>query len=80
MLDDAVKGQRELIEVLGVAPLASIPYLLIAEEKQGISRKQKFAWAAAAGGFMLVLVLVHFLYRPLDVLWFIALRKAGLGY
>lgn len=80
MLDDAVKGRDELIEILGVAPLASIPYLTIAEEAKTISKRQKYGWVALVAGIVLVLVLIDSFYKPLDVLWFVVLRKLGLGY
>jgi uncharacterized protein involved in exopolysaccharide biosynthesis len=79
-LDETVKGQSELFDLLGAAPLGSIPYLVIAEEEKSVSNAQKFTWLAIATGIIIVLTLTHYLYKPLDVLWFIILRKLGLGY
>jgi uncharacterized protein YbjT (DUF2867 family) len=80
MLDDAVKGKDELAKLFGAAPLACIPYLTITEEIKTVSLRQKLSWVAAAVGVVLVLVLVDFFYKPLDVLWFVLLHKLGLGY
>jgi hypothetical protein len=33
--------------------------------------------AGVIGGIIVVLLLIHFLYSPLDVLWFRGLRKMG---
>lgn len=80
MLDDSVKGRVELTTLLGVAPLASIPYVMIAEEEKKVDKKIRLVWVAAAVGVVVALALIHFFYKPLDVLWFIVLRKLGLGY
>jgi hypothetical protein len=31
----------------------------------------------AVGGFVTLVLALHFLYRPLDVLWFTVLRRLG---
>lgn len=80
MLDESVKGQSELIELIGTTPLAIIPYVVIAEEEKSVNKKARFVWAAAFAAIVLAIILIHFFYRPLDVLWFIVLRKLGLGY
>lgn len=80
MLDDAVKGQAELVELFGAAPLATIPYLTIAEEVKTVSVRQKLAWVAVFVGVAATLILIDFFYKPLDVLWFVVLRRLGLGY
>ncbi len=80
MLDESVKGRLELIQLLGAAPLGSIPYLMIAEEEKKVDKKKQLMWIALAAGIVVALVLIHFFYKPLDVLWFVILRKLGLGY
>ncbi|MFT3931298.1 MAG: hypothetical protein QM709_13470 [Spongiibacteraceae bacterium] len=80
MLDESVKGQGELTELIGVTPLAIIPYVMIAEEEKTVNKKARLTWLAIAVAAVIALTLIHFFYRPLDVLWFIVLRKLGLGY
>lgn len=80
MLDETVKGPNELVELLGITPLGTIPYLTIAEEEKKVSSKQKLTGAALAAAILMAMVLVHNFYKPLDVLWFVVLRKLGLGY
>jgi len=63
-----------------MAPLCSIPYLMIAEEEKHVSKSQKITWIAIAGGIVVLLTLIHVFYKPLDVMWFVILRKLGLGY
>ncbi len=74
-MDSAVRGAKGVISILNTAPLAVIPYLA---SDADIGRQKKRGWlviAAVLGGFILVLLLIHFLYSPLDVLWFRGLRK-----
>ena len=80
ILDESIKGRMELIELLGAAPLAVIPYVMIAEEEKKVDRKARLMWIALAVAGVIVFTLIHFFYKPLDVLWFVVLRKLGLGY
>lgn len=80
LLDQAIKGPGELFELMGMVPLATIPYVTISEEENHISKSTKIAWMAAVAAVVLVLFLIHFFYKPLDVIWFVVLRKLGLGY
>lgn len=79
MLDDSVRGSGNLGELLGGAPLATIPYIAIASEERTVDHRHYLWVAAAAGAVLMALLIVHFAYKPLDVLWFIALRKLGIG-
>jgi hypothetical protein len=40
-------------------------------------RRRSFALAGTVGVIVIALVLTHLFYRPLDVLWDVALRKLG---
>lgn len=80
MLDESIKGRIELTELLGVAPLAIIPYVMIAEEEKTVDKKSRLRWIGIAAAAVIALTLIHFFYKPLDVLWFVVLRKLGLGY
>jgi protein tyrosine kinase modulator len=74
-MDSAVRGAKGVISILNTAPLAVIPYLA---SDADISRERKRRWLMIAGimtGIIVVLLLINFLYSPLDVLWFRGLRK-----
>jgi succinoglycan biosynthesis transport protein ExoP len=76
-MDSAVRGAKGVISILNMAPLAVIPYLA---SQADIGRQKKRRWlmiAGVTGGVILILLLIHFLYSPLDVLWFRGLRKVG---
>jgi len=78
MLDQSIRGTRQLTELIGVAPLATIPYLLIDEEQQSRRQIRYGLLGAIAGTVLLVLLIVHFFVIPLDVAWYIVMRKLGL--
>jgi len=78
MLDQSVRGSRALAELIGVAPLASIPYLVLDEEQQSQRHIKYGLLAAIAGVVLLLLLIVHFFVIPLDVAWYIVMRKLGL--
>jgi len=74
-MDSAVRGAKGVLAILNTAPLAIIPYL---GSQEDISREKKRRWmifAGFIGGILLILLLIHYLYSPLDVLWFRGLRK-----
>ncbi|MDH3590043.1 MAG: lipopolysaccharide biosynthesis protein, partial [Gammaproteobacteria bacterium] len=77
-MDRSVHGPKGLAAVLGAPPIATIPF--IANDLDS-TRDRRTIWLVIAGiaaSILLVLVLVHFLYRPLDILWFTLLRKLGI--
>ena len=74
-MDSAVRGAKGVISILNTAPLAVIPYLA---SDADIGRERKRRWLMITGvmaGIIVVLLLINFLYSPLDVLWFRGLRK-----
>jgi len=74
-MDSAVRGAKGVISILNTAPLAVIPYLA---SDADIGREKKRRWLIIGGviaGIIVVLLLINFLYSPLDVLWFRGLRK-----
>ena len=74
-MDSAVRGAKGVISILNTAPLAVIPYLA---SDADIDRERKRRWLMITGviaGIIVVLLLINFLYSPLDVLWFRGLRK-----
>jgi len=60
---------------LQVPPLAVLPQFLTLEDRQRQRRQRRFALAGVFGAFVVALILTHLFYRPLDVLWDVALRK-----
>jgi len=73
-----VRGSKALSRVLDVPVLAVIPYMEDSREDSAKSRqRQMIAWLvvlAAVAALGVGLVLVHFFFMPLDILWLRVLR------
>jgi len=76
-VDNRVRGRRHVLTILGVPPLAVIPWVTDEHEPQVKFRARlKLAGGALAGAIVTVL-LVHLLVRPLDEIWAGLLRRLG---
>ena len=76
-IDGRVSGRRDLEALLSVPPLAVLPWIDTAEDKQRRTRRNRYTLAGAVGSVALSIVMIHLFFRPLDVLWAIALRRLG---
>jgi hypothetical protein len=74
-LDNAVRGVKGLTTLLHTAPLAVVPYLSTRAETSGQKRRKYLVLGLILAGIVIVLLLIHFLVSPLDVMWFRGLRK-----
>jgi len=74
-MDSAVRGAKGVVSILNTAPLAVIPYLASDADISRQSKRRRLMLAGVIGGIVVVLLLINFLYSPLDVLWFRGLRK-----
>lgn len=76
--DRSVKGEGELFNLTGEPPLAVVPYIFTPDEKKA-GRNNLVKWVV---GLVIVsvilLIVVHTAYRPLDVLFYVIMRKIGL--
>jgi hypothetical protein len=77
-LDTSVRGRQDLTDIFAVAPLAIIPRISTDIDSRTDKRRWRFAAGTAAVVGITTVLAVHFLFRPLDVLWFIAMRRMGL--
>jgi len=74
-MDSSVRGVRGVMSVLEFPPLSVIPYLPTGEDLAKAGNTRKIIIAFVASSFVLLVLLVHFFWTPLDVLWFKGLRK-----
>ncbi len=78
-LDSSVYGAKSLIAVTGAAPLIVIPFIEN-EADLALKKKRKIQlFAVLGGGIVVVILAFHFFIMPLDVLWYVLFRKAGLN-
>lgn len=75
-LDDAVRSSKSIAATVGVAPLAIIPYMQNDREVRNGRRRLVARTSAAAAIVIVLIAAMHFFWKPLDVLWYKALRKA----
>jgi succinoglycan biosynthesis transport protein ExoP len=76
--DTTVRGRQDLLQLLASPPLATIPIMLTIADRVTRHRRRTVALAGAATGLVAALLMIHLLYRPLDVLWIVALRRVGI--
>jgi uncharacterized protein involved in exopolysaccharide biosynthesis len=74
-LDPTVRNRRDMDELLPVAPLALLPWIETPAQLAARARMRRLSFAGAATSVVVAVVLLHFFYRPLDVLWQVALRR-----
>jgi len=78
MLDSSLRGNKALEKVTGFEPLVVIPYI---KTKEDLARTQKNKIIFLSVIFILFIVsiaLVHFLYKPLDIIWFKVLHRISM--
>jgi uncharacterized protein involved in exopolysaccharide biosynthesis len=77
-IDTSIRSRRDLVDLTQNSPLALIPRITTATETALGRRKLKLALASSIGACVLAIGLVHVLYRPIDTLWFILMRRMGI--
>jgi polysaccharide biosynthesis transport protein len=76
-LDTSVRNKKDLEKLLNVPPLAVLPWIDTEYDISKRSRRRRFSIAGAVSAMVLAAVAIHLFYRPLDVLWEVALRRLG---
>jgi polysaccharide chain length determinant protein (PEP-CTERM system associated) len=78
-IDQSVYGSKDVFMITKAPPLAVIPFIQTATDEK---KRAKYGSAIIVGFFFIVLFVLaifHLLVMPLDVLWYMLLRKIGLG-
>ncbi len=76
-MDNSIRGIRSVNTALGAPPLAVVPYLESAQERQRQGRSRKLTLAIIVAAIILLLMAVHAFWIKLDVLWFVVMRRVG---
>ena len=78
LLDGGIRGARALASVTKLTPLVTIPYITTRRD-EAIKKRNLRIWMVAIILLGISLIaMVHFFYKPLDLLWLILLRKLNL--
>jgi len=75
-LDSSVRGVSGVTKMLTAAPLAVIPLIYNTYDLRRKKRINMLVAGAVLGSIVTVLLVIHFFWTPLDVLWFRGIRKA----
>lgn len=76
-LDSSVKDRDHLTEIMGFSPLTVIPYITNPLDVTHAKKQKQWVLGASASILILVLSCIHLFVMPLDVLWFVAMRRFG---
>jgi hypothetical protein len=76
--DVSVRGRADLLELTGIPPLALVPHIGTESERRAGRRQVRLALGSVTISLFAAIALVHFFYRPLDVLWFTLAHRVGL--
>jgi len=76
-LDSTIRGTRDLRTLMRPVPLTIVPTIWTDGERLVMSRRRRLTVAGAFAGCVLAALAVHLMVRPLDMLWFSAMRRFG---
>ncbi len=77
MMGSTINNEKTIASILGVLPLASIPYLESREESETIAKRRFIMVISTLITITLATIAFHFIVMPLDVFWFKLLRVIG---
>lgn len=78
MSDPTIRGFNDVRLLLAVPPLAAIPTIITSAEARRRRRVGWLSWAGVVVGLIIAACLVHFLVRPLDVVWLSFMQRFGM--
>ncbi len=76
--DETIRGRLDVMQLLQSPPLAIVPRITTAQDRRVAQRRRQLTLGATAAAGVAAVLVTHFLVKPLDVLWFAALRHLGL--
>ncbi len=77
MMDSNIHSEKTVTGILGVAPLACIPYLESRIERKRYRKHRQMLIIGLLTAAIITVLLFHFLFMPLDVFWYKLLRVLG---
>ena len=78
MLDPSVRGVNDVRRLLSVPPLAAIPTIVTYREAATKRRVKRFSRLGTLAAVIVIALGVHFLVRPLDIVWLSLLHRFGM--
>lgn len=74
-MDGSIKSSKMLAGLLDAPLLSVIPYMENSEDRRKKTKLKTSLVIGVISGIALIALLIHFLWMPLDVLWYTILRK-----
>ncbi len=74
-MDGTVRGAKGVTAVIDMTPLAGIPYIATEEDARKAVRRRWMLGGAVTTLISVVVLGAHFFFMPLDVLWYVVLRR-----
>lgn len=78
MLDTSIRGHYALAKLTGMEPLIVIPYIRNQADKEQTRKHIIFFSVSIVVLLVLLVMAIHFLYKPLDILWYKLMQRIGL--
>jgi len=76
-LDVSIRSVQDIRTLLSVPPLAAVPVILTQAEQRRHRRVVRYSWQGSVVSLIALAAAIHFLVRPLDVIWASLLRRFG---
>jgi len=76
-LDHTIRAPEQLVRLTQTFPLAVIPYMPNKEDLTRALKRRRMIRTASLGALVLLLLVSHLFWTPLDVLWYSALKRFG---
>ena len=74
----AIFGSHQLMAVTGAPPLVVLPYINTSEDIMNAQRMKQKVLISSVAVLIAIVLFLHFVVKPLDVLWYVAMRKLGM--
>ena len=74
LMSSGIHSEKAITAILGVAPLATIPYLECQKESEDRKKRQIAMLIIGLIGSIVAVIAFHFIVMPLDVFWYKLLR------
>ena len=73
--DRSIRSSADITEYMELRPLVSIPYILTRDEVENSKKQFQMFSAGAAAVFVVLLLGIHLLYMPLDIVFYKVLTR-----
>jgi hypothetical protein len=75
--DDAIYSSAAIEAVQGTPPIIEVPFIVATDSVVGIVSPKMIMFGSIPLGIIIVLLGLHFLVKPLDVIFFAFMRAIG---